>query len=509
MSKNNKAKKDLIHKPKVLFIGLTQELITAIIDGMFKNAQIIAAISSDANLQGRIINYGDNLLFIVRPEEFPKIKFDFIVVNDNNAQVVNNLINQLIGMKVKPAMIKIFNQGNLFDVNVQQTKILPPRKVRPRFFFDVSRIAQQDFKTGIQRVIRNVYRNVDELTNHDIETMQYGPNGITTSRKFDSYVYDKEYDYTEYNVEFIRNDKILLMDTLWNIEQYKDLAAKIESNNLTVSHVIYDLVPIRYPEYHRAALKFFEPCLKMILQTQSAVICISKVTADDVIAYYKEQNIKRSTPLNIYYFHLSFEMESITGAGTEVRPLLKDFVNRGKTFLMVGTIEVRKNHITALRAFKKIVEQNPQEDAQLLIIGRLGWLVEEFVEMISNDSQLQSKVLWLQDASDFELHWAYQNSTALIAASFTEGFGLPLVEAAQFGLPIICSDIPIFREVTDGNAVYFQPQDDESLKKVLLDWDNLKQTADSSKIRLYTWKECSQEILDIVDGKAEPYQILN
>ena len=329
---------------------------------------------------------------------------------------------------------------------------------------------------------------------------------MTTARKFESYIYHRDFDYKEYIINFDVNDKLLIMDTLWDIDQYKNLAPEIESKNLMVYHVIYDLVPIRYPQYHTSGLSFFEPCVKMILQTQSAVLCISKFVADDLIAYYREQNIQRQKPLYIYYFHLSFEMDNITG--TNVRPLITDFVRRGKTFLMVGTVEVRKNHITALKALLEVMKSNPEEDIQLLIIGKLGWLVEEFTELLSKDVQLQKKVLWLQDASDVELHWAYKNSTALIAASFTEGFGLPLVESARFGLPIICSDIPIFREVTKGNAIYFPPFDVDKLKDILLSWDNLKDTVDSKKIRLYTWSECSKEILDIIDGNTEPYEIL-
>lgn len=512
MTKKNKnnihAKNSLNNKPKVLFLGITQELINAISKGVFANAELLAAISSEANAQGRVLPYSDGLLFIVKPEEFAKFNFDFVVIAESNPQIVNILINQLIGAKVDISKIKIFNKSQLLSVNIQQTQILPSldMKNRPRLFFDASRIAQQDFQTGVQRVIRNVYRNINDLTNYNIFTTQFRQNEVITARKFESYIYDREFDYKEYLIDFVLGDKILFMDTIWNVEQYKYLSDIIESKKLMSYHFIHDIVPILYPEYHRAALNFFEPCFKMMLKTQTAIICNSKVTADDVIRYYHNQNIQRNTPLNIHYCHLGFEMDNVTGE--TVRLTIKDFVERAKTFLMVGTVEIRKNHITALKALINAMEQNPKEDIQLLIIGKLGWMVEEFVDLLSKNEQLKSKVMWLQDATDIELHWAYQNSTALIAASFTEGFGLPIVEAAHFGLPAICSDIPIFREVTDGNAIYFPPMEVDTLTNILLDWDNLKSTVDPSKIRLYTWMECAQEILDIVDGKVEPYETL-
>lgn len=495
-------------KPKILFLGISQELIDSIVEGKFINAILLAIIINDSNNQGRVIHYPGGMLFTVKPEEFPKFNFDFVVVSGNSEEI-NVLVNSLINANVNVKKIKIFDRGNLLNINMQQTQILPPMSmaVRPKVFIDVSRITQSDFKTGIQRTIRNVYRNLDDLTGHKISSMQINQNGITTARKFESYLYDKEFDFKEYHIEFEPNDKLMFLDTIWSAEQYQYLATLIHSKNLTAYHFIYDLVPILYPQYHgQGVLSFFENCIKIILQTHSAVICISKSVADDVINYYNKQQFHRENPLEVYYFHLSFEMDN--KIDDDVRPFIKDFVSRAKTFLTVGTIEIRKNHISILKAFKKIIEQHPEENMQLLIIGRLGWMVEEFVEMISNDESLRDRVLWLQDASDSELHWAYQNSEALILASIAEGFGLPLVEAAHFGLPIICSDIPIFREVTDGNAIYFPPLDVDKLSEILLNWNSLKQTVDSSKIRLYTWKECSQEILDIVDGKVEPYKIL-
>ena len=202
---------------------------------------------------------------------------------------------------------------------------------------------------------------------------------------------------------------------------------------------------------------------------------------------------------------MGFDIEDKT---EDVRSQIKDFVSRTKTFLMVGTVEARKNHITVLRAFKKIVKQHLEESMQLLIIGRTGWLIEEVNEFLSHNQHLNEKILWLQDASDSELHWAYQNTEALILASLAEGFGLPIVEAAHFKLPVICSDIPIFHEVAGDNAVFFDPHDDEVLKNILLNWQTLKSTVDSSKIRLYTWNECAQEILDIMNGKTQPYKVL-
>ena len=152
-----------------------------------------------------------------------------------------------------------------------------------------------------------------------------------------------------------------------------------------------------------------------------------------------------------------------------MREEIRRFVSSGKfTFLMVGTVEPRKKQITALQALQKLPEEI-RRDCRLLIIGKDGWKNEDVFKMLELP-ELRKNVLWVRDASDGELRWAYSNSSALIAASLQEGFGLPLVEAAHFGLPLICSDIPIFREVTQGNADFFTVQDAANLAECLVRW---------------------------------------
>ncbi len=96
----------------------------------------------------------------------------------------------------------------------------------------------------------------------------------------------------------------------------------------------------------------------------------------------------------------------------------------------------------------------------------------------------------------------------MIAASLQEGFGLPLVEAAYFGLPLICSDIPIFQEVTQGNVDFFNVMDTDALAECLVRWMQSTCRPDSRKIRIYAWQESAREFLDIMEGKTKPYKVV-
>ncbi|MFA2151459.1 glycosyltransferase, partial [Escherichia coli] len=76
-------------------------------------------------------------------------------------------------------------------------------------------------------------------------------------------------------------------------------------------------------------------------------------------------------------------------------------------------------------------------DFQLCIVGKQGWNVESLISEIKNSDELNNKLFWLQNISDEYLDAIYANACALIFASNGEGFGLPLIEAAQKNIPLI------------------------------------------------------------------------
>src|SRR5262249_55761665 len=122
-----------------------------------------------------------------------------------------------------------------------------------------------------------------------------------------------------------------------------------------------------------------------------------------------------------------------------------------------------------LAAFEKLWESG--HDCLLVISGRPGWMVDDLIARLRSHPQLGNNLFWFDDSSDELLEELYQACTALIAASRGEGFGLPLVEAAQRGLPIIARDLAVFREVAGAHAYYFS--DDSALAAALARWMDL------------------------------------
>lgn len=376
----------------------------------------------------------------------------------------------------------------------------------PSVLVDVTNTTNNDLGTGIQRVVNSIYDNLKE-TRKDVISIYNDYGILVTNNRYDARKNKTKENIPEQRLEFIKGDKVLLLDSSW--EFYKDFSALVDTATKAGAYcfsVVYDMFPIQYPELFDSAtfISAFRHWHNMILQKTDAVVCISKTTADIVIQYYKQMEFKRNRPLKIFYFHMG---ANVPAGNMTVRNNIFQFVKKKKTFLMVGTLEPRKGHMVVMQAFLNLIKFK-KLDCQLLIIGHNGWKNNEIQHKLELP-ELKEKVLWVQDASDEELRWAYAHSTALIAASKDEGFGLPLIEASFFGLPIICSDIPIFREVTQGYADYFKAMDAEDLADCICDWLKKKMHPDSRKIRIYTWQDAAKEVSDIINGNTEPYKVLD
>ncbi len=98
-------------------------------------------------------------------------------------------------------------------------------------------------------------------------------------------------------------------------------------------------------------------------------------------------------------------------------------------------------------------------DATLVMIGRQAWKTDAFLERCATHPQFNRHLFLIREAGNSDVDYSYNNASALIIASEIEGFGLPVVEAFQRGLPVLCSDIPVFREIADGKATFFDLSD--------------------------------------------------
>lgn len=160
---------------------------------------------------------------------------------------------------------------------------------------------------------------------------------------------------------------------------------------------------------------------------------------------------------------------------------------RNKPYILtVGTLEPRKNLLNLVKAFNASAIAS---DFELIIVGRIGW------------GTIPEGVTVLSGVDDKALSSLYEGATAFVFASLYEGFGLPLVEAASRGVPIACSDIPVFHEVLvacNSEATYFEPTDIDSISAALSTAVSLaKNTIEKTGLIARGWDVTANEMAQI------------
>jgi glycosyltransferase involved in cell wall biosynthesis len=207
--------------------------------------------------------------------------------------------------------------------------------------------------------------------------------------------------------------------------------------------------------------------------------------------------------LQLGWFHLGADINASapsTGLPANAQAVF-DAVAARPTFIMVGTVEPRKGHAQTLAAFELLWEQGV--DANLVVVGKQGWMMEALAERMNSHPERDKRLFWMAGVSDEMLLKLYANSSALLSPSEGEGFGLPLIEAAQHHIPIIARDIPVFREVAREYAYYFDGKEPEALARAINEWLELQRQGkapSSEAMPWLTWKQSAQQVLDNILG---------
>lgn len=203
----------------------------------------------------------------------------------------------------------------------------------------------------------------------------------------------------------------------------------------------HDTIPLDYPAFTRAGQAHkFEIRLRAAAAGADAIICNSVDTQRRLARWLSVWGM--NTPLHV----------ALLGAdplpATAWAP-----VNAPSEFVVLGTIEPRKNHALLLDVWAQLRAPRPQ----LHIIGRRGW--ENDAVFARLDAVPKPPAVFEHNhLDDTQLAQRMSRARALLFPSFAEGFGFPVVEALQMGVPVICSDIPVFRELA-GDAVTYLPAD--------------------------------------------------
>ncbi len=260
---------------------------------------------------------------------------------------------------------------------------------------------------------------------------------------------------------------------------------------------IHDLAIYRHPEWFPPKQKFSTSFLvPSSVKRASKIIAVSRATSKmvqdsfgvasrDIAVIYEGMpkarplsKAKRQQTLNTFSIHQRF-------------------------FFYIGTIEPRKNLESLVKAFDQFLESHPRHrDIQLVLAGNKGWKHDRIFRSIAR-ARWSMNIRYLGYISAEEKTALMQSCMAFTFPSLWEGFGLPVLEAAAMGVPVLTSKVSSLPEVAGDGALYVNPRSIPSIQRGLstLASDGRKRISLGKKgkehAKQFSWERCAKETYGI------------
>ncbi len=387
-------------------------------------------------------------------------------------------------------------------------------------YIDLSVLLDTEFITGIQRVtlkfvlgIIDRYANAVNLLKFDKKKNRYIVlNNLEFFKCYSNRssekcnMYTKEYVYVK---DLGDGDIWFDIDAVWMGDVRRSyLLPLIKKQGCKILVQVYDIIPISHPQFcHDRTVYLFSDYISAHIKFSDRIIVNANATKNSIKKLADKCGINMPE-CNVIPLGADFSTDTVIRS-EELDERVKEISEIGKYVLMVGTLEPRKNHKLVLDAFegngfktsdsKSLKEQG----FNLVIAGRIGWNMEEFVETLRNLPEYNKRIFHLEKASDKELIHLYQNASYLIFASYEEGFGLPIIEALVRGARVVCADVPVLREVGGEYCIWFKQGEAEDLARKVCAAETGKLEPNKMVKRdgfeYFRWNEVVERVIDALD----------
>jgi alpha-1,2-rhamnosyltransferase len=296
---------------------------------------------------------------------------------------------------------------------------------------------------------------------------------------------------------FKSDDVLFVADSFW-LNSTKSLVKETGFIGCKTIVLIYDIIPLTNPNFVEKYFKItFEESLEEIKDNISAFISISNYSMREINNYF----CKNGKKILSDYFYLGADICKFSNINNISKPYLADIYKYNSVFLMVGTLEPRKNHNYVLNVFEKLWDQGI--DVYLCIVGRQGWLCGDLIKRIITHSEYCHRLWYCSDLDDNDLAYCYEKAKALIIASIVEGFGLPLVEAMHYGKHVFASNINVFREIAGPYPEYFDLSDSQTLVDAICKFEKKESEMVHQPQAWISWDESVDRLLSKVSDISD------
>lgn len=266
--------------------------------------------------------------------------------------------------------------------------------------------------------------------------------------------------------------------------------------------LVHDILPIIFARFYNAPWCFdFKRNVLAAFNFADAFCTVSDYTRHGLAELSLRERV-RSVPMMTAYN--GFEtlaseaaLERLAGSRhLPESPAMEVIRGLERYYVMVGSIEPKKGHRPVIQCFEEMWQAGLGSD--LVIIGRKGWLEADAVQAIEDSPFYRSKLFWFSGLDDFELGQVYRGARALVFASAGEGFGIPMIEAAAYGRPVVAYDTPIVREILGDVARTFADAPGFVARIVEMEQDgpHAAAAAAARAVAWPSWEDYTPRVLD-------------
>ena len=380
-----------------------------------------------------------------------------------------------------------------------------------KIYIDVSVLTLATFVTGIQRVTREIAVRLIQTDGENIVLLHYNAKENTYHRidnnKFCSFYMKGE----GVKNRMITSCKILLsemeegsvffdLDAAWMCRVKRSyLLPILKKQGVRIVAHIYDVISVTHPQYclERGVYNFMD-FIGAHLQYADDIIVNAQATVSELEKLAMALKVELPT-CHVVPLGADFGENRVV-RDDQVSEELRRIANDRPYILMVGTIEPRKNHKLVLKAYEAGLKDLGYN---IVFAGYMGWNMEDFDAELKAHPDYNRRIFHLVGQNDQAITYLYQHARFLAFCSYTEGFGLPLIEGIMRGTPVIATDIPVSREVAGDYCIWF-PQDDAKALCDIIQYyhenedEYLMRKKMLKEFQGTTWERCGEMMREVV-----------
>lgn len=363
------------------------------------------------------------------------------------------------------------------------------------------------YNLNISRAYSSSVKNIEEL-NQRINSSYI--KGSSSSLKLKREVFRLVKKFTK----VLFNEQKIYRKALKDIHIFHSLYGAIpedvrKNKNISKCITVHDLIPALRPELILGGLRHgdynFIKQLKQ-LSTEETIFTVSEHSKNDLCNYNSKID-----PINVHVTHLAAadSFQPVQDKGT-IQEVIRKFniPSNAKYILSSFADDLKKNMPFVIKAFLNLIKTENITDLYLVLAGsthygyrsKLNSLPRDVFENISNNSD---KIILTDFVNDHDMAALHSGALCFAFPSLYEGFGLPVLEAMQCGVPVITSNVSSLPEIAGGAALLVDPCDSNSLNQAILNIYNNSSLAKElsekgiNRARDFSWDKCVDKMIQV------------